>query len=108
MGVAVSCMLPESQRTRRTLCPCGGMNTIRVVVEYIEFGEGRVDYAGGRFCYHSDALIDIEIPDGAMPVQALIYDLHEPDEIIRITFVQSKHRRRMSPGNGDDVPDPRE
>ena len=84
------------------------MNTIRVVVEYIEFGEGRVDYAGGRFCYHSDALIDIEIPDGAMPVQALIYDLHEPDEIIRITFVQSKHRRRMSPGNGDDVPDPRE
>jgi hypothetical protein len=84
------------------------MNTIRVVVEYVEFGEGRVDYAGGRFCYHTDALIDIEIPDGVTPVQALIYDLHQLDEIIRITFMQSKHRRRVSPDAGDDVPDPRE
>jgi hypothetical protein len=71
------------------------MNTIRVVVGYILFGDGRVDYAGGRFCYHTDALIDIEIPADATPVQALIYDLHQPDEIIRITFMQSRHRRRV-------------
>src|SRR5579859_6311864 len=91
----VNCRLPMSQRAQRSLCPCGGRNTIRVVAEYIL--EGRVDYAGGRFCYHSDALIDIDIPAGATPVQALIYDLHQPDEIIRITFIQSAHRRRMSP-----------
>jgi hypothetical protein len=77
------------------------MNTIRVVVEYNTFEDGRVDYAGGRFCYHSDALIDIEIPDGAMPIQALIYDLHNPDEIIRITFVQSRHRRRSETIGGN-------
>ncbi len=98
----MSCV-PESQRARRALCPCGGRNTIRVVVEFILF-EGRIDYAGGRFCYHSDALIDIEIPDGATPVRALIYDLHEPDEIITITFTQSP-RRRMSPDAGRDVPE---
>jgi hypothetical protein len=78
------------------------MNTIRVVVEYILAGEGRIDYAGGRFCYHSDALIDIQIPDGATPVRALIYDLHNPDEIITITFTQ--HERRMSPDVGRVVP----
>ena len=92
------------QRAKRSLCPCGGRNIIRVIVEYILFGQGSIDYVGGSFCYHSDALIDIEIPDGATPVQALIYDLHEPDEIIRITFTQRKHRRRMSPGAGRDVP----
>lgn len=100
----MTCPLPVSQRTKRTLCPCGGFNTIRVVVEYIAFGEGRVDYAGGRYCYHHDALIDIEIPDGATPVQALIYDLHDPDEIIRITFMQSRHRRRVSPDPGEGIP----
>ena len=93
----MNCLVPKEQRAQRALCPCGGRNTIRVVVEYILFGDGRVDYAGGRFCYHTDALIDIEIPAGATPVQALIYDLHQPEEIIRITFVQSRHRRRMSP-----------
>lgn len=99
----MNCLVPRSQLTRRTLCPCGGRNTIRVVVEYVLLREGRIDYAGGRFCYHSDALIDIEIPAGATPVRAIIYDLHEPDEIIRITFTQSPQRRRMSPG-GRDVP----
>ncbi len=82
------------------LCPCGGRNTIRVVVEFLTL-DGRVDYAGGRFCYHSDAVIDIEIPDGAMPVEALIYDLHEPEEFIRITFMQGKHRRRVNPDAGE-------
>lgn len=99
----MNCLIPESQRTRRTLCPCGGRNSIRVVVEYVLFGQGRIDYAGGRFCYHSSALIDIEIPDDSTPVQAIIYDLHEPDEIIRITFTQSPHDRRMSPDAGRDV-----
>ena len=83
----------------RVKCPCGGRNSLRVVVEYVLPGHGRVDYAGGRFCYVSDALIDIEIPDDAIPIRAMVYDLHEPDEIIRITF-----RRRMSPGAGADAP----
>src|SRR5260370_14203025 len=80
------------------------MNTIRVVVEFVRFGSGHIDYAGGRFCYRSDAAIDIEIPADGMPVRALIYDLHQPDEIIRITFTQATHRRRMSPDAGLDVP----
>lgn len=87
--MALDCHVPESQRARRTLCPCGGRNVIRVIVEYVLSGQGRIDYVGGTFCYHSDALIDIAIPDGATPVQAIIYDLHEPDEVIRITFTQS-------------------
>jgi hypothetical protein len=98
----VSCLVPESQRAQRTLCPCGGRNTVRVVVEYVLFGDGRIDYAGGRFCYHSDARIDIQIPASATPVRALVYDLHDPDEIITITFTQAP-RRRMGPA-GHDVP----
>ena len=100
----MSCQVPASQRAQRTLCPCGGRNILRVIVEYILSSEGRIDYAGGTFCYHSDALIDIEIPAGATPVQALIYDLHEPDEIIRITFTQ-RERRRMSPDAGAASPE---
>jgi len=80
------------------------MNTIRVVVEFVMFGSGSIDYAGGRFCYHSDALINIEIPAGATPVRALVYDLHQPDEIICITFTQVTHRRRTSLDAGLDVP----
>jgi hypothetical protein len=97
----MSCLVPESQRQQRTACPCGGMNTVRVVVEYVLFGSGTIDYAGGRFCYHSDALINIEIPAGATPVRALIYDLHQPDEIVRIEFSQATHIRRMSPASHD-------
>ncbi len=85
------------QRARRALCRCGGRNTVRVIVEYARFGDDLICYAGGSFCYHSNALIDLEIPDGAIPIQAHIYDLHDPEEIIRITFRQSRHRRRMSP-----------
>jgi hypothetical protein len=99
----MSCLIPESQKARRTLCPCGGRNTIRVVIEYVLSDQGRIEYAGGRFCYYADALIDIEIPDGATPLQAVLYDLHEPNEIIRITFTQ-RERRRMSPDAGRDVP----
>jgi hypothetical protein len=99
----MGCLIPPAQRARRSLCPCGGANTIRVVVEYIAVRGARIDYAGGRFCYHSNALIDIEIPADATPVRALIYDLHQPDEIITITFTQAEHKRRMSPA-GRDVP----
>lgn len=66
-------------------------------MEYILSSEGRIDYVGGTFCYHSNAVIDLAIPDGAVPVQALIYDLHEPDEIIRITFTQRERRRSPDP-----------
>jgi hypothetical protein len=106
----MSCLVSESQRRQRTVCTCGGMNTIRVVVEFVLFGSGTIDYAGGRFCYHSDALISIEVPPGATPIRALLYDLHQPDEIIRIEFAQATHIRRMSPGErgvpgseGDDL-----
>jgi hypothetical protein len=75
-----------AQRAPRVSCPCGARNTVRIVVEYVLLGEERADYAGGRFCYVNDALIDIEIPVDAILVQASVYDLHEPDEIIRITF----------------------
>lgn len=81
---------------RRPLCPCGGRNTIRVVVEYELPGSERIDYVGGRFCYVANALIDIQIPEDATPVRALIYDLHEPDEIIRITFTSRAGEDRQA------------
>jgi hypothetical protein len=87
-----------AQRAPRVTCPCGGRNTVRVVLEYIPEGGGSVEYLGGRFCYNLDALIDLEVPPGAVPLQLLLYSFHEPDEQIRITFVQSRHRRRTSPG----------
>jgi hypothetical protein len=85
--VAVNCFVPMSaQRAPRVSCPCGGRYTVRIVVEYIKYSDGTVHYAGGRFCYVSDALIDIKIPADSILVRALIYDLHEPDEIVRIEF----------------------
>ena len=75
-----------AQRAPRVSCPCGARNTVRIVVEYILYRDGSVHYAGGRFCYVADALIDIKIPADSIPVRALIYDLHEPDEIVRIEF----------------------
>lgn len=68
----------------RAACPCGGRHSIRIVVEYLL--RGRIEYAGGRFCYVSEAAIELHVPPEATPLRALIYDLHEPDEIIRITF----------------------
>lgn len=94
----------SAQRAPRVSCPCGGRYSVRVVVEYVLPGEARIDYAGGRFCYVSNAVIDLEIPAGATPLRALIYDLHEPDEIIHITFTENEYRRRMSPEAGDGVP----
>ena len=79
--MTVSC-IPVSQREKRALCPCGGRNTVKVVLEYLDYDNGSTQYAGGRFCYFGNALIDIEIPADAIPVQASIYDLHEPDEKI--------------------------
>jgi hypothetical protein len=96
------CGVSAIQRKQRTTCPCGGANTIRVVVEYIDTEHARTDYAGGRFCYRMDARIDIELPAGAVPVRAMIYDLHQPDEVIQITF--TRHERRMSPDAGQDAP----
>jgi hypothetical protein len=49
-----------------------------------------------------DARIDIELPADAVPVRAMIYDLHQPDEVIQITFTQQE--RRMSPDAGHDDP----
>jgi hypothetical protein len=96
------CGVPPAQRKQRTTCPCGGANTIRVVVEYIDTEHAQINYAGGRFCYAMDALINIEIPADAVPVRAMIYDLHQPDEIIQITFTHLE--RRMSPDAGQDSP----
>jgi hypothetical protein len=96
------CGVPQSQRKQRTTCPCGGANTIRVVVEYIDTEHARIDYAGGRFCYRMDARIDIELPADAVPVRAMIYDLHQPDEVIQITFTQLE--RRMSPSAESELP----
>jgi hypothetical protein len=98
----LECGVPQSQRKQRTTCPCGGANTIRVVVEYIDTEHARIDYAGGRFCYRMDARIDIELPADAVPVRAMMYDLHSPDEIIQITFTQLE--RRMSPDVESEVP----
>ena len=96
------CGVPPTQRMQRTTCPCGGANTIRVVVEYIDTEHARIDYAGGRFCYRMDARIDIELPADAVPVRAMIYDLHQPDEVIQITFTQLE--RRMSPDAESELP----
>jgi hypothetical protein len=96
------CGVPPTQRKQRTTCPCGGANTIRVVVEYIDTEHARIDYAGGRFCYRMDARIDIELPADAVPVRAMIYDLHQPDEIIQITFTHRE--RRMSPDAESELP----
>jgi hypothetical protein len=78
-------------------CICGGRYSVHVAVEYID-PSGRVEYASGRFCYINDALIDIGLPADAIPLQATIYDWHEPGEIIRITFT------RPSSDPGGDVP----
>jgi hypothetical protein len=72
------------------------------VVEYIDTEHARIDYAGGRFCYAMDALINIELPADAVPVRAMIYDLHQPDEIIQITFTHLE--RRMSPDAESELP----
>jgi hypothetical protein len=74
---------------QRVPCVCGGRYSVRIVVEYVDPAHGRVDYAGGRFCYVRDALMEIGLPDGATPVQVTIYDWHEPDEVVRITFTRS-------------------
>ena len=95
-----SCLAP-GQATQRVPCICGGRYFVHVVVEYLD-PSGRVDYAGGRFCYVKDALMDIGLPADALPVQVTIYDWHEPDEIIRVTFT---HRRRMSPDGGEASPE---
>jgi hypothetical protein len=76
----------RAQQGTRTPCPCGGRNTARVVVEYDR--NGVLGYEGGRFCYVLNAAIDIQIPDGATPVETILYDVHEPDEVIRITFTR--------------------
>ena len=108
----MNCFSMPAQRAPRVACPCGGRYSVRVVVEYLLFGDARINYAGGRYCYVRDAAIDLEIPAGATPLRALVYDLHEPDEFICITFRESDDRRRMSPGDGGDVPgkdgDPRQ
>lgn len=98
----LECGVPATQRKQRTTCPCGGANTIRVIVEYIDTGQSRIDYAGGRFCYAMDAQINIELPADAVPVRAMIYDLHSPDELINITFTQLE--RRMSPDAESELP----
>ena len=96
------CDVPSSQRKKRAVCPCGGRNTVRVVVEYIRFSDASTQYAGGRFCYFDNALIDIKIPVDAILVQVSIYDLHEPDEIIRITFT---HTAPNVPQSGGTSPE---
>lgn len=94
----------SNQRAPRVSCPCGARYSLRVVVEYLLFGEARIDYAGGRLCYVTDAAIDLQIPAGATPLRVLIYDLHEPDEFVRITVTEAEPRRRMSPDAGRDAP----
>ena len=91
---------------RRATCPCGGRNSVSVAVEYTS-GDGQAGQAGGRFCYFDDALIEIKLPEGVTPVKASIYDLHESDEIIRITFSCPKTPNESQDGGipgmeGDD------
>ena len=87
-------MSHPAHQAPRVPCICGGRYSVYVAVEYID-PSGRVDYAGGRFCYINDALINIGLPADAIPLQATIYDWHEPDEILRITFT------RVDPPPGD-------
>ena len=100
----MNCFSMPAQRAPRVACPCGGRYSVRVVVEYLFSEDARINYAGGRYCYVRDAAIDLEIPAGATPLRALVYDLHEPDEFISIVFRESEPRRRMSPDGGGDVP----
>lgn len=97
------CRAPEP--APRVKCPCGENYCVRVVVEYIQ--DGHVDYAGGRFCYVATAKIDIEIPDDAEVIQAMVYDMHQPDEFIRITFTPRfipRPRDAEGAPDDDDVP----
>jgi hypothetical protein len=97
-----ACGIPSADRAKRSICPCGGRNTVRVVVEYIAFNDGSIQYVGGRFCYVDRAMIGLDIPVEAIPVQVSIYDLHEPDEIILITFTHTETPKESR--SGADIP----
>lgn len=43
-------------------CLCGKRKTVNVVIEYVK--DGRVDYAGGRYCYDAGTQIQFAIPRG--------------------------------------------
>jgi hypothetical protein len=79
-------LICRAQHGARTSCPCGGRNSVRVMVEY-ELA-GKLGYIGGRFCYVANAAIGVEIPEGATPTEVVLYDLHQADEVIRITYTK--------------------
>jgi hypothetical protein len=77
-------------RPPKVTCPCGARYTARIIVEYISFQTGHIEYSGGRFCYVNDQLDGIRLPAGAIPVQVIMYDLREPDQIIYIDLTDAE------------------
>jgi ribosomal protein L35AE/L33A len=87
MTTDVSAVMPACiVEKKRASCACGGRNAVRIVLEYVDYNDQSTQYLGGRFCYVDRAVIGMKIPADAILVQMSIYDIHEPDEIIRIDF----------------------
>lgn len=78
-----------AMRPPKVTCPCGSRYTARIIVEYISFQTGHIDYAGGRFCF-VEGVPGIKLPAGAIPLQMLIYDLSTPNEITRIDLTDAE------------------
>lgn len=76
--------LPALIPPPRTRCLCGTRNTVFVTAEFVL--NGRVEYAGGRFCYEHLVHVLIPLPPGAALTEVRIYGWHVPDEQIKIAF----------------------
>ena len=87
MTADVSAVMPSCiVERKRASCACGGRNAVRITFEYIDYNDQSTQFVGGRFCYFDRAVVGLHIPADAIPVEMTIYDIHEPDEIIRIRF----------------------
>jgi hypothetical protein len=68
----------------RTRCICGARSTVAVTVEFTL--DGRIEYAGGRFCYSHAVQVLVGVPPGAVLREVRVYGWHAPDELVKVTF----------------------
>ena len=68
----------------RTACICGARCSVSVTVEFTL--DGRIEYAGGRFCYSHAVQVLVGVPPGAVLREVRVYGWHAPDELVKVTF----------------------
>jgi hypothetical protein len=68
----------------RTRCICGARSTVAVTVEFTL--DGRIEYAGGRWCYEHAVQVLVEVPPRAVLREVRVYGWHQPDELVKVTF----------------------